>query len=935
MKIERGFLRSRVARRILARFMLSALIPILIVAALSFWQVTKMLSAQSGAQLQHFSKNYGMAVLERLQFAAAGLRHSAVYPSAQASLGEVFAGELKNVFAAVAPLDSARDTPPFGGAALAQALSHHEQEPLTTRLIVLNDSAQGPRLFMSFAATGGRRLLAQLEPDYVWGGEDSLPFMTDICVLDNRWQVLFCSKSELGPAMGDLVPRLVSGATGPLEWRYRGEEVLVGQRELFLEAQFHYSKWTVLAVQPRTQAFAPIQMFSRVYPAAILLSILFVVFLSIGQIRISLIPLERLLEGTRNLVNKRFFSPVAVTSNDEFGTLAESFNAMSNRIGRQFHAFHILAQIDRLILTKPDFEQVAKMVLKHLPTIAPSDCAGLLVIGAAGQGQAYLKDYRRDGEQWIEPLAWLAAEAQAPAAGAQPLRRAAVGPAYLAPFAKLGAQVCDVFPIVSGERPAGAIVLGYRQAPAPDADDAAQVRDLADRMAVALAAVEHERQLYHQAHYDALTHLPNRQLLMEILQRELAHTQRQDYLTALLFIDLDHFKNVNDSMGHAAGDQLLVQVAERLQGCVREADTIARLGGDEFTVVLSDLAKPRDAGRVAEQILKALTEPFSIYGQEHFIGASIGIAVYPYDGSSGAELLRNADTAMYRAKHEGRGRYLFFKEEMNAETMERLRLERDLRQALQRDELLLYFQPKLEVASDIVVSAEALLRWRHPERGMISPALFIAVAEDTGLIDALGAWALQAACRQFLAWQAQGLGLERIAVNVSVRQFKQRNFVDQVRALLAATGIPPQALQLEITESLFLEDLGYITRTLEGLHELGIQLAIDDFGTGYSSLGYLNRFPIHTLKIDRSFMLRVPEDGNATALVKSIIALADNLRKHIVIEGIETEAQMAFARTSGCREAQGYYLSRPLAAEQFAEFVAQYNGVLPKAARSA
>ena len=346
---------------------------------------------------------------------------------------------------------------------------------------------------------------------------------------------------------------------------------------------------------------------------------------------------------------------------------------------------------------------------------------------------------------------------------------------------------------------------------------------------------------------------------------------------------------------------------------------------NKFNVVLSGLYKPRDARPVAEQIISELSKPFVLYNQEYFLSASIGIALYPHDGSNGAELLRNADTAMYRAKQNGRGCYLFFKEQMNADALERSELERELRRAIERDQLLLHYQPQLAVHSGKITGAEVLLRWQHPQRGLIPPDLFISLAEDTGLIETIGEWVLRKACKQLSRWQAEKIALERIAINVSTRQFMQPDFSELLKDVLREIDIAPQSLELEITESLFADHKQQVQQTLQQVKSLGVKLAIDDFGTGYSSLSYLNRFPVDVLKVDRAFVEHIPEDQNAAALVTSIIAMAYSMGKEVVVEGVETKQQMTFLAESGCQLIQGYHLSKPLPATEFIDFMSQYN----------
>ncbi len=426
-----------------------------------------------------------------------------------------------------------------------------------------------------------------------------------------------------------------------------------------------------------------------------------------------------------------------------------------------------------------------------------------------------------------------------------------------------------------------------------------------------------EERLKLLANYDQLTSLPNRFLFNQRLERALAHAQRFNKRLAVLFIDLDRFKNINDTLGHEAGDEVLRGVAKRLMGCVREVDTVARLGGDEFVVLIEQIDDARQAHMVARKLIKAVAEAFVLDGHEFYVTASIGVCTYPADGGDGATLLKNADIAMYRAKEQGKNNIQFFAPAMNIHSVERLSMESGLRRALQRDEFVLHYQPQVDIASGRVTGMEALVRWRRPGHGMVPPAQFIPLAEETGQIVAIGEWVLKAACEFNRAWQRPGGQALTVAVNLSARQFAQASLVSDVARILDVAGLGPQALALEITESMMMGDPEQAIETLRRLKSMGIALSIDDFGTGYSSLGYLKRFPIDHIKIDRSFIKDIPEDNDDATITRTIIAMAHNLRLKVIAEGVETAAQHAFLLEHGCDEMQGYFFSEPRAGDEF------------------
>jgi diguanylate cyclase len=437
-------------------------------------------------------------------------------------------------------------------------------------------------------------------------------------------------------------------------------------------------------------------------------------------------------------------------------------------------------------------------------------------------------------------------------------------------------------------------------------------------------------QLHHLVLHDNLTRLPNRTLLEDRITQAISSAQGLGKLFAVMLLDLDRFKTINDSLGHHYGDKLLQAVAQRLTATLRAEDTVARIGGDEFVVLLKEIGEPQAAANIAQKLLTALSEPFYIEDQEQNMSSSIGISIYPNDGLDLRALMVNADGAMYHAKKMGRNNYQFFTREMTAVASARLELEKSLRRAMENREFELHYQPKVNVKSGAVTAMEALIRWRDPQKGLISPVEFIPLAEELGLIIPLGAWVLITACQQNKQWQAAGLPRIRVAVNLSAVQFRQKNLVEFISQVLQDTGLDASFLELEVTESVIMQNAEEATLVLEKLHGKGIHISIDDFGTGYSSLSYLKRFPLDTLKIDRSFVRDISSDPDDAAIVKSVIALAHSLRLGVIAEGVETEEQLAFLSALGCDEYQGYYRSRPVPAEEFAQLLRESDGTVKK-----
>lgn len=446
---------------------------------------------------------------------------------------------------------------------------------------------------------------------------------------------------------------------------------------------------------------------------------------------------------------------------------------------------------------------------------------------------------------------------------------------------------------------------------------------MADLVALAMESCERKKaqdQLNHLAYYDVLTDLPNRVLFMDRLNQALITAKRNQKEIAVMFLDLDQFKRINDTLGHAVGDEVLQAVGQRLKKVLYETDTLTRIGGDEFSILLAELAKSDDVTKVADKIFHCLEDPIFVNGQELYTTGSLGIAIYPNDGIDGVTLLRNADVAMYQAKEKGRNTFQLYSSAMSAKTFERLLMENSLRHALDRGELRLCYQPQVDIRTEKVVGVEALLRWQHPQLGLVEPARFITIAEETGLIVPIGEWVMRQACSQAKSWQDAGFVPVSMAVNLSDRQFNYSNLVEVVAKVLQDTGLDAKYLELELTESMIMKNIEETIDTLTQLKKMGVSISIDDFGTGHSSLMYLKRFPLDSLKIDRSFVRDVANDPNDAAIARTIIALAHNLKLKVIAEGVESREQLSFLRMNQCDVIQGFSYSRPISAEAIAQY---------------
>jgi diguanylate cyclase (GGDEF)-like protein len=936
MRFNFAIIRSRVARRVIWLFFMSTLIPIAATAIYSFAYVSNLLLEQSYKQLQHASKLYGMVVLERLLIVDGRLRELAeglVISSENPDLVQAGKNKIKGLKKNLEKqLDKLTlETVP--------AASLNSEQGLSKSLISSETDPDGVtrvylRHIISIAKDNNAVILvAELNNDFLWGDKDTLPFSTSLCVLDDMGKVLFCPNSKEKTLLENIRVNPEHTAKRKFSWVNSNGRNLAVAWDLFIKSNFVGQDWKIISSMRESDALFSVHAYSRIFPLVILLSVLTVILLSLIQVRRIMFPLERLVSATRRLARYEFGEPVNVDSKDEFGELGDSFNTMAFRLEKQFNTLKILSDIDHLILSYPDLDVVLTKIFDTAHKIISCDFIVITLLEKSDTtlGWTHIKEVSTNKPAYVEKvkipddeLKRLLAleEVQFFDLIVQPLH-------CLEPVEKRGVKTVQVCPILLNGSLRGMFSLGYRENSTKAIDDSGPARDIIDRLAVALATADRDEKLYRQAHFDFLTGLPNRQLFNDRLQQHILRARRKNEKAAILYIDLDRFKNINDSLGHATGDMLLRKVADRMRGCVRETDTVSRLSGDEFVILMSNVSSPKDASNIAEHIIAEISKPYTLSAREIFISASVGIAVYPEDGVNNKELLARADTAMYHAKESGRGRFMFFEESMNREIVHRIEMETAMRHAILRDEFTLYYQPQVELSSGKVLAIEALIRWNHPELGLVLPSQFIPLAEECGLIEQLGEWVLKNACIQFHAWRENNIAPSRLAVNISSRQFMRENFIHILDKVINSTRIEPRELELEITESLLLDESINTKAIFDKLGLMGVHLAIDDFGTGYSSLGYLKRFPVHTLKIDRAFTRDIPADEQATTLTLSIIAMAHALNMHVVAEGVETVEQFELLQLHRCDSVQGNYFSKAIPAEEMTKFL-EHQAVIMK-----
>lgn len=922
---------SRVGKRALLLFIVTALVPLAAMALFSLSQVRDLLLEQASNRLAIAAKTYATGVYDRLLTA----RDAAMLVAAQpvADVGAV--GLIARSFDSLAAVGRNGEARVFKGTPSPEmGRLVEEYLSMASRPRVLLRRTESGKLFLLQQATVARAsdvLAAELDSDYIWGDEQDLKAGTIICVAEgDSFGRLHCPNGQ------DLdLPALLKNA-GPgteqsdIVWS-KGNITQRGRMwAQFMRNDFAAPDWYFTLSVPEDDVLVAVYTFRRVFFPVVLLALLLIAWVSIRQIRAMLIPLGRLMTGTRRVADNDFSARVDVASKDEFGELGEAFNSMSGRLGRQFQASQAHSEIDRLILERHDLDRIVEAAFFHAKLLLPAVRLSAVLLDRDDQvfGRFFqLKGAPAEdhGNMAIDAVAvphstWpdLSSSTIVRYEHKQPI------PDWLQLADPHGQHQTWVQPLVWGKTACGWLLATREGEATFGEEDRQTISELASRLAVAVASAWREDELFQRAHYDSLTGLPNRSLFGDRLQLEIARSRREGRSLAVMFVDIDHFKSVNDSYGHVAGDALLFESANRIRETIRESDTVSRHGGDEFTVLVTDFREQRDALVIGNNIIETLSRPFSVAGRDCFLSATVGIAIFPDNGETSEVLLKHADTAMYRAKAAGRGLALFFEERMNVEVVARLTIDSELRRAIECGELELYYQPQVSLKQNTIVACEALLRWNHPVRGILSPSAFIAVAEESGLIASIGRWVIEQTCRQLLLWRREGLQLERVSVNVSARQFREESFVEHIRSTVVEAGLA-SSIEFEITETVLLERTDLLEGKLKQISAFGSSIALDDFGTGFSSMAYLKKLPVDAVKIDRMFIEDVDRSSDGRAFVQAIISMAHALGKWVVAEGAERDTQMAILRELDCDLVQGYCFSRPLPAVEFAEFVKEFG----------
>ena len=926
-----SFLGSRVARRVFWLFFLCTLLPLALSDGVATSAVDELARSLQSRSQSAATRQTAFQVFDRLSAAKAALLTLAGLPAGSgAAVHEPTSPQLERMFARVARTGIADAHPPPEAAELHAAWRRADDgvvaAPVTTPSaqagaldVELRIDAQGnapPRLLLAAVQAGEPGWIAELRPAYVWGPLADAAIDSSWLVRDSRGRTL-AHEGEAVPAGEQPSAALAA-------------PVAVHATRLFLHAEFSAGDFEFeqrAAVPELAWRGMPL---ARWLMLVALATLLLVAFVSLGQIRRLLVPLDELTAGVKRLSIGGSVAPVRVRGNDEFAELGRAFNDMAARLDGQFRSLESLASVDRAVLAGSSPLDIARGVLGRLASADPGCVATIAWIEGGERGPAWLRvalgadgactttaDTPATHEQLNDFDTDVTLDAgDARLEGMTPAVQAAGGNA--------------VFPVRWNGRTRAVLVIGETSGDASGKPSAAErgessggsvgtalalAPDLRERLAVAFSACKREREMLHRAGHDSLTGLVNRHGLNELVDWLVADPSRASPF-AVLFIDLDHFKHANDALGHEVGDSILCEAARRLCACA-EGALVARQGGDEFVIVVPG-GTAQAAGALAVAANECLARPFEVSGQPHSLGASIGYALFPQHGLDRQQLLRHADIAMYAAKAAGRGRAMQFDEAHEAAAQRRLHLPAELRRALEHNELMAFFQPRVEPRSGRITSAEALVRWQHPTRGLLLPGQFIGIAEESSLIEELGLFMLDAACAQMAAWRQRFTDLARISVNVSPRQLARGGFAREVRQALERHRLEPCALELEVTESLLVVDAAAARAQLSDLRGIGVSIALDDFGTGYSSMAMLRDLPLDVMKIDRSFVLDLEHDPGAFAITRTIATLARSLELHLVAEGVETQEQARLLQAMGCNELQGFLYSGALDANAFA-----------------
>ena len=940
MHFDAKTLRSRVSRRIFLLFLLAAFVPIVIISFISYKHINQQMEEDAQRQLHQESRALGLAVYDRLITLETILANISDQIYSDRLSPEFWKSKsLQRMYKDINEFsDDGSNTVLLGNKIGRPRLNDRQRQYLKKGNAVVATDMTKSGLAIVLATYPVKAdgtlddkvlLVGRPKDEYIWNFGIYAPEIA--CSVTRAGVIINCSTPVNKSALSAVI--MPDQSSKRLKtWKYGDKSYMSFIWDLFLGAQFQSDDIGIMLAKPKHYSLSDINSFNTIFPKSLLITGLLVLVLTISQIRKYLDPLEQLMLGTKRISDGVYNKPVAIKSNDEFEVLGESFNTMAQRISEQIGTLRMMSNIDHMILSSLDSNHITSVLIDNCHSLFSIDHIAVVRLNSEDSDENTIT-YNIDGtfvEKQTESVdinsekllneylhsdyLWMDDSDETE---------------YLQPLKSRGDKHFLVLPFMARLRLTGLLCLGNSEPFEVDSTKLQQLRELGDRVAVALSNAAWEDKLYYQAHYDALTGLPNRYLFKDRLEQAVAWAMRGNGKIALLLIDLDRFKLINDSLGHSVGDELLVQVSERLSSCVRASDTLARFGGDEFTIILMGDVGVDDiftqASRLSSRLRDLFESPFLLQDREIFVTPSIGIATCPDDASNIEDLFKYADNAMYQAKGGGLGQFQFYDQAHNKNILKKLDLEADLRHALKRGELYVVYQPKIECSSGRIGGAEALIHWDHPQWGNIPSMEFIPIAEETGMIFEIGNWVLRNACMQTMDWLKRGVTDISIAVNLSGEQFRRTGIEAVIGEILTETGLPASRLELEITENITIENFQKTIEFLDNFHKLGIKISIDDFGTGYSSMSYLQQFNIDRIKIDKSFIDQIPDNKQSVSIVDAIIAMAHGLDLSVTAEGVETKEQYEYLVKTGIDELQGFYFSRPMERDAFESFCYEYE----------
>lgn len=923
---------KKFSRRLFSQYFISTIIPVIVLSMISFFTISSLLKKNATRQIYAESRAVGLTLNDRLLTMESNLLNVSKSPD---NIDLIRKNDwLKAMFSSLYFTDSNGNIQEiFGEDIVNFELTDYQQDHLNNnnRLLLAknSDNNESQLLMLNIFDSDARlTLVAVLNPDYLWNiviKENDL-----FCAVVDQDLFLYCPDLMYqSDNLSKIKDQLASNKKGISGSTLKDTYYLSNQWDLFLDGIFGFNGISIVYFMPRSDAFLEYDYYLEVLPQSILITLLIVFVLSSVQMRRSLMPLLKLTQGAKNIIAGNYTKTVEIESNDEFEVLGSTFNTMSNQIDKQIQRIKTLAKIDRLILSTSDSEYIVEVLIEYIPSIIPADDIAIFILDLekGNEGDLYFDDHSDDDISNTNIILEDSELNELKESDKIITKTATEKHAYLSPLIKLGNSTFLISPIRNQEIFLGFICTCFHESIDADQEMTNSLTEISDRAAVAFSNAIWENKLFHQAHYDALTTLPNRYLFQDRLEQAMERARRNQLNVAVLFVDLDRFKNVNDSLGHKVGDELLVEVSKVLLKCARSYDSVARFGGDEFTVVISDVNNDEvllQSEKLARRITELMAIPIAIGDHKFNISASVGIAIYPDDADNINDLLKNADTAMYEAKNIPTEHFQYYKKQQNEETLARLKLEHDLRHAIKNNELELFYQPKVNIYEHKIYGVESLIRWNHPEHGMVSPATFIPLAEETGLITDIGYWIMRTACKQCKLWHDENITLT-VAINLSVVQFRQADLYERITEILDETDVNVKAIEFEITESVTVDDVNITIDLLNKFQDLGIGICIDDFGTGFSSMAYLQKLPINKLKIDKSFIDNVHLDADSASIARAIVILAQSLSLSTVAEGVEIQAQYDFVKSISCDEIQGYFFSKPLPESELRQYVLSFN----------